>query len=224
MASVSDAALREMTQDERARALGMTTEQLTGRSMFIEFDPEAEEPAPEDFLDEEDESDQAPEVSEDVPIFLSHQGKLLLFASPERLLEFINSGAPHDLTQLESWPTLVKRVREEDLVASEDDTYELDLVVENLRGGHSAWDLPLLVSAGEIARDLGYAMRLQPLLTAVAPGSPLDDLDDAVRAAAAGGVGKFFARRRLRRIGAQQASLGWRTIIGKITAAVDWRD
>lgn len=43
MASVSDAALREMTQDERARALGMTTEQLIGRSMFIEFDPEAEE-------------------------------------------------------------------------------------------------------------------------------------------------------------------------------------
>jgi methylamine---glutamate N-methyltransferase subunit B len=43
MASVSDAGLREMTQEERAHALGMTTEQLTGRSMFIEFDPEAEE-------------------------------------------------------------------------------------------------------------------------------------------------------------------------------------
>ncbi len=43
MASVSDARLREMAQEERAHALGMTTEQLTGRSMFIEFDPEAEE-------------------------------------------------------------------------------------------------------------------------------------------------------------------------------------
>ena len=42
MASVSDAALREMTQDERVKALGMTTEQLTGRSLLIEFDPEAE--------------------------------------------------------------------------------------------------------------------------------------------------------------------------------------
>lgn len=43
MASVSDAELREMTQDERVKALGMTTEQLSGRSMLIEFDPEATE-------------------------------------------------------------------------------------------------------------------------------------------------------------------------------------
>jgi glutamate synthase domain-containing protein 3 len=43
MASVSDAELRKMTQEERAAALGMTTEQLTGRSLFIEFDPKAEE-------------------------------------------------------------------------------------------------------------------------------------------------------------------------------------
>ena len=42
MASVSDAALRGMTQEERVKALGMTTEQLTGRSLLIEFDPEAE--------------------------------------------------------------------------------------------------------------------------------------------------------------------------------------
>ena len=43
MASVSDAALKEMTQEERVKALGMTTEQLTGKSLYIEFDPEAEE-------------------------------------------------------------------------------------------------------------------------------------------------------------------------------------
>jgi hypothetical protein len=33
-----------------------------------------------------------------------------------------------------------------------------------------------------------------------------------------------MGRRRIKKIGAQQASLGWRTIIGKISAAVDWRD
>ena len=36
MASVSDAELQQMSQDDRAKALGMMTEQLTGRSMFIE--------------------------------------------------------------------------------------------------------------------------------------------------------------------------------------------
>ena len=41
MASVSDADLRKMTQEERAKALGMTSEQLTGRSLFIEFDAKA---------------------------------------------------------------------------------------------------------------------------------------------------------------------------------------
>jgi len=43
MASVSDAELKAMTQEERARALGMTTEQLTGKSLYVEFDPDAEE-------------------------------------------------------------------------------------------------------------------------------------------------------------------------------------
>ncbi|QYX55259.1 GXGXG motif-containing protein [Roseovarius sp. SCSIO 43702] len=43
MASVSDAELKKMTQDERAKALGMTTEQLTGKSLYVEFDPDAEE-------------------------------------------------------------------------------------------------------------------------------------------------------------------------------------
>lgn len=43
MASVSDAELKGMSQEERAKALGMTTEMLTGRTMAIEFDPDATE-------------------------------------------------------------------------------------------------------------------------------------------------------------------------------------
>jgi glutamate synthase domain-containing protein 3 len=43
MASVSDAELKKMTQEERVKALGMTTEQLTGKSLYMEFDPKASE-------------------------------------------------------------------------------------------------------------------------------------------------------------------------------------
>ena len=43
MASVSNAALKETTQEERGKALGMTTDQLTGRTMYMEFDPDATE-------------------------------------------------------------------------------------------------------------------------------------------------------------------------------------
>ncbi|MGI9389663.1 MAG: GXGXG motif-containing protein [Boseongicola sp.] len=43
MASVSDAELKAMTQEERVTALGMRTEQLTGKSLYLEFDPDAGE-------------------------------------------------------------------------------------------------------------------------------------------------------------------------------------
>ncbi len=183
----------------------------------------AEEPDAADFEDEKDEADEQPE-DEEVPLFLSHKGRLIAFKSPEALVSFIRSGAPHDLAQLETWSTLADRVQSTDVDPLPDDRYELDLVVENLRGGHDTWDLPLLIAAGEVARDLGFALRLKPVILALSPGSPLDDLDESLRSAENGGMGGFFGRRRLKKIGAQQASLGWRSVIGKISAAVDWRD
>ncbi|WP_433298159.1 DNA primase [Actinoplanes sp. CA-030573] len=184
---------------------------------------EAEEPDPADFEDETDEAEEKA-ADEEVPMFLSHKGRLLAFKTPESLVSFIRSGAPNDLAQLDSWATLADRVQSTDIDPQPDDRYELDLVVENLRGGHDTWDLPLLIAAGEIARDLGYALRLKPVILALSPGSPLDDLDESLRSAESGGMGGFFGRRRLKKIGAQQASLGWRSVIGKISAAVDWRD
>jgi hypothetical protein len=187
--------------------------------------PKAEEPDPADFEDEDEaEAEEEKAADEEVPLFLSHQGRLIIFKSPEGLVSFIRPGAPHDLAQLDTWDTLAERVQSTDIDPLPEDRYELDLVVENLRGGHDTWDLPLLIAAGEAARDLGYALRLKPVILALSPGSPLDDLDESLRSAESGGMGGFFGRRRLKKIGAQQASLGWRSIIGKISAAVDWRD
>lgn len=173
--------------------------------------------------DEEEEDDDEPPV-EEVPVFLGRRGKLYLFHSAEKLVEFVKSDAEHDLTQVDTWPDLVSRIEASDIEPAEDDSYELDLVVENLRGGRDAWDGPLLIKAGEIARDLGYALRLEPIVGALSAGSPLDDLDEALRAVESGGPKAFFGRRKLRKAGEQQATLGWRTIIGKISAVVDWRD
>jgi hypothetical protein len=178
---------------------------------------EQEEPADED-------AEAAAVSDEEVPVFLSHKGRLLLFATPKGLADFVRSGAPHDLKQLEGWSKLAKSVKAADVVAAEDDAYELDLVVENLRGGPEAWDAELVLRAGEFARDVSYALRLTPVMVALSTGSPLDDLDEALRASEDGGLGAFFAKRRLRKIGAEQASIGWRSIIGKISGAVDWRD
>ncbi|MEV4541590.1 DNA primase [Micromonospora echinaurantiaca] len=161
---------------------------------------------------------------EEVPVFLSHRGRLLLFKTPESLVSFVRSGAPNDLSQLDSWNELSERVEPADIAPLDEDIYELDLVVENLRGGHDAWDTTLLIEAGEIARDLSYALRLPAVLDMLSAGSSLDDLDEALRATVNGGIGGFLGRRRLKKIGAQTASLGWRTIVGKISAVVDWRD
>ena len=192
---------------------------------FAESDEEEAKTRRGDSADDED-SDAAEEDAgdEEVPVFLSHQGRLLLFKTPESLVSFVRSGAPNDLSQLDSWNELSERVEPADIAPLDEDIYELDLVVENLRGGHDTWDPTLLVEAGEVARDLAYALRLPAVLDMLSAGSSLDDLDEALRATMNGGVGGFLGRRRLKKIGAQTASLGWRTIVGKISAVVDWRD
>lgn len=180
------------------------------------FDPESDVDDADGSVDERSD--------EEVPLFLSHAGHLLLFRTPESLVEFVRSDADHDLTQLDNWSTFAATLRPAHMVPLPEDAYELDLVVSNLRGGHDAWDPHLIVQSGQLARDLGHALRIEPAVVALSPGSPLDDLDEALRGVAAGGLGTFFARRKARKIGIETASLGWRTVIGKISAVVDWRD
>jgi hypothetical protein len=175
--------------------------------------------------DAEEAEEEAEDETEEVPVFLAEGGRLLLFRSPEGLVEYVRSGAGHELTQLDTWDDLADRIEADDIVPLDEDRYELDLVVENLRGGHDVWDAPLIIQAGEIARDVAYALRIQAVMTALSPGSPLDDMDEGLRVVESGGFGSFFARRKLRKIDAQTtAALGWRTIIGKISAVVDWRN
>jgi PAS domain-containing protein len=98
-------------------------------------------------------------------------------------------------------------------------------LIDNLPGvtntcGHTSPSA--ITELGASGTDEGRAM--MQTVHDLAPGSPLDDLDESLRTAEKGGMGGFFGRRRLKKIGAQQASLGWRSVIGKISAAVDWRD
>jgi hypothetical protein len=160
----------------------------------------------------------------EVPSFLTANDRLLLFHDPANLVAFVRTNAEHSMAAVSDWWRVRRHVRVEHIVASDDDTYELDLVVENLRGGTDAWVPSLIIKAGEIGRDLGYALQLDLVASALAASSPLDDIDDALRNATLGGWRAVVARRRLRKVPAQQTALAWRTIIGKISAAVDWRD
>jgi hypothetical protein len=210
----------ERDADDEDEELDELDDELVDRDDAEDEALDEEELDEEELEEEADESEQADEV----PVFLGRAGKVYLFHSPDKLVEYVRSGADNDLSQLDTWPELVKRIGVDDVVPAEEDTYELDLIVENLRGGADAWDATLIIKAGEIARDLGHALRIDPIQVALAPGSPLDDFDEALRSAESGGIGSFFARRKLRKVSSQQATLSWRTVIGKISAAADWRD
>src|SRR6266508_2715159 len=131
----------------------------------------------DDEADEEDEDEEEEEPEpEEVPVFLTQERRLLLFRSPEGLVEFVRSGEASSLEAVDEWEKLRSDLTADHVVVAAEDRYELDLVVENLRGGHDAWDSELLIKAGEIARDLGHALRVDSVMTALSTGSPLDDL------------------------------------------------
>ncbi|GAA3392142.1 DNA primase [Cryptosporangium minutisporangium] len=174
-------------------------------------------------LDDEEPLDEEPgrarvAAGEEEAVFLATAGKLHLFHEPESLVAFVKSGAVHDLADSESWAELVETITPDLVVPDDEDRYELDLVVENLRGGRDVWERDLIIGAGELARDLAYALELAEVEAVLAPGSPLDDLDEALRAKG------FFGRRKLKRIGAEQVALAWRSVIGRITSSVEWHD
>lgn len=174
--------------------------------------------------EEEDEDEEAEPETEEVPVFLSDRGSLPLFETAEALVEYVKSDAPTDLATIDTWDELVAGIKAEYVVAADEDRYELDLVVENLRGGHDTWDPELLIGAGELARDLGYALRVTSIMSTLSHDSPLDKLDNSLRSMAEGGMRAIFARRKARKVGAQQTSLAWRGIINKISESVDWRN
>ncbi|HEX2144262.1 MAG TPA: hypothetical protein VHG10_07135 [Glycomyces sp.] len=190
-------------------------------------DADAPEPDAADFADEEpvaeDEEDALDAEPEDVPVFLTRKGKLLVFREPEALVAYVKENDDHDLAVIEEFAELQERVSVDDIVCDEDDTYELDLVVANLRGGHDAWEPELLIKAAEVGRDLGYALKNDSIVGPLAPGSPLDDLDESFRVVVEGGLRGKLAKRRLKKNDAQQAAIAWRGVIAKINDHVEWR-
>ncbi|THV31923.1 DNA primase [Glycomyces paridis] len=188
-------------------------------------DEDADEPDEADFADDEpeEEVDALDAEPEEVPVFLTRKGKLLLFREPEALVAYVKENDDHDLAVIEEYAELQERVAVADIACEEDDTYELDLVVANLRGGHDTWEPELLIKAAEVGRDLGYALKNDSIVGALAPGSPLDDLDETFRVVVDGGLRGKLARRRLRKNDAQQAAIAWRGVIAKLNDHVEWR-
>jgi len=191
-------------------------------------DEDAPEPDAADFADEEpdaseDEVDALDADPEEIPLFLTRKGKLLLFRDAEALVAYVKENDDHDLAAIDEYAELQERLTADDVACDEADTYELDLVVANLRGGHDAWEPELLIKAAEVGRDLGHALKNDSVNASLAPGSPLDDLDETFRVVVEGGLRGKLAKRRLKKNDSQQAAIAWRGVIAKVNDHVEWR-
>lgn len=190
-------------------------------------DEDAPEPDAADFEDGDEAADEDVDAldaePEEVPVFLTRKGKLLVFREAEALVAYVKANDDHDLAAIEEYAELQERITAADIACDEDDIYELDLVVANLRGGQEGWEPELLIKAAEVGRDLGYALKNDSIIASLAPGSPLDDLDETFRVVVDGGMRGRFAKRRLKRSDSQQAAIAWRGVIAKINDHVEWR-
>ena len=177
----------------RARRGRETTEGAPERPRTSPRTRTPPEPDAADFADEEpaaaDDEDALDAEPEEIPVFLTRKGKLLVFRDPESLVAYVKDNDDHDLAAIEEYAELQDRLDADDIVCDEDDIYELDLVVANLRGGQEAWEPELLIKAAEVGRDLGYALKNDSTAVgSLAPGSPLDDLDETFRVVVDGGL------------------------------------
>lgn len=153
-------------------------------------------------------------------MFLGANGRPYLFREPAGLVAFVRGGEPHDLADLPEWER-VRAAAALDVTPQLLNRYELDLVVDVARAGADGWgdaERQLLLLAGEIARELASYTGRTVVQELLAPGSPLDALDDDLRR------GGLFARRRLRRYPGEQIALGWRRVVRELEAAVQWPD
>src|SRR4051794_39910459 len=92
---------------------------------FDEAEADDEEPADEtdsadsdgsegDETDEEEEEEEEAEPvvePEEVPLFLTKNGHLLLFRSPQGLVDYVKSGDDNDLAQIDTWKKLVADIK-----------------------------------------------------------------------------------------------------------------
>lgn len=213
-------------EEEEEAPRGKHHEDEAASEEVLPEDEDAPEPDAADFIEPEaaeDDEDALDAEPEEVPLFLTRKGKLLVFREPDALVAYVKDNDDHDLAVIEEYAELQDRLSVDDVVCDEDDTYELDLVVANLRGGQESWEPELLIKAAEVGRDLGYALKNDSVLSSLAPGSPLDDLDETFRVVVDGGLRGRLAKRRLKKNDSQQAAIAWRGVIAKINDHVEWR-
>ncbi|MFC4337102.1 hypothetical protein [Salininema proteolyticum] len=183
----------------------------------VSDDPESTDNPDPDEMDF-DANDAEPE---EVPVMLARKGKLLVFEDPEDLVKYVRENDDSELAWLEEYGKLQEDLEASHVEADEADVYDLSSIVPDLRQG--TWNHEELIAAGEIARDVAYVCDLEGVSDALDPGSPLDQLDNHLRDSVEGGLKAVRANRKIKKASTEQTAIAWRSVVGKMGEAVDWR-
>jgi Protein kinase domain len=155
-------------------------------------------------------------------VFAGVAGRLRLFRRPEQATEFAVATAGHDMSEVLHWDWLSESMSRAFLPLLDDHRYDLDLPSANLEMDPARWLSDLIVKAGDVARELVLALAIEEGYALLRPGSPLDRLDDELRA----------ARRRPRPRTVRQwqqldrgvLAAEWEHVVDLIGSRVDWQN
>jgi hypothetical protein len=161
-------------------------------------------------------------VDPDETLFLDRDDRPLLFRSTGGLARHLDTD-DHLLAELAGWPEVKDWFNHLVLTPDKDDVIDFELIPYLLDHPPQEWVPDVLVAARDLAVALSTVFDLAELSKLLAPGSPLDQADDVLRAAQQSITG-WTARRRLRNIDPAPVQRAWRRAITTIDQAVVWDD
>ncbi|WP_173161560.1 Hsp70 family protein [Phytohabitans suffuscus] len=156
-----------------------------------------------------------------VAVFASQGPRLPLFRRPEQATDHAAGGDDHAMASILHWESLRESMAVAFLPLLPRNRYVLDLPSVSLERDPKQWLTDLIVQAGDIARELTYALDIPQGQDLLGPGTLLDRLDDALRAAQRSSL-RRKAHRDLRAFDQARLVSGWRRVASLIDSHLDW--
>ncbi|SHN47368.1 Hsp70 family protein [Cryptosporangium aurantiacum] len=156
-------------------------------------------------------------------VFASEGSRLPLFPRPEQAGDYAVGTDDHAMTSVLHWEALRDSMALAFLPLIPENRYHLDMPAVTLERKPKDWLIELVINAGDLARELSYALDIPEGQDLLGPGTLLDRADDALRVAQRTPF-RLHGRRDLRAFDQAQLVAAWRRVAAVIDAQLDWRD
>jgi len=153
----------------------------------------------------------------DDPVFLSVDGRIQIYSSPEQLENYLMTAEPgHSLAGLEVWPEIRKAVTDGDaaVLAGPENTYVVDGVNQALQSGPEAVDAQQLTLAVELLVDAALQRGDDETTEALGTASPLGNLVSAIT--------KPDPERLAPAPPFDDEAAAWSVLVDRFVATLDW--